>query len=196
MDLQDANGLTPLPGHQPTMPPQQRCGRDDAAGHRDAGRSLDRPASAARSAQSSRGRGLVRSRTATSWRSASVSASLEAELRASSASHDYAWTKIQYSSRTATDHRSTNTPNDRSRLATEFSTRTSDEHRDVSDPRDHERMRRRSDWACERRCSARVGAPETRWRSASASSTLACHNGISQSVKILRLSLRYRFAAA
>lgn len=108
----------------------RRCHRSDVAGvtmrqaRRDFGRSRDRAASTARSAQSSRGRGLIRCGTAISWRSASISASLEAELRASSVSQDNAWTKIPYDSRTVTDHRSMNTTNSRSRLATKFSTRT------------------------------------------------------------------------
>jgi hypothetical protein len=71
-----------------------RCQRSKIAGvttrheRKAFGRSRDKAASTARSAQLSCGRGLVRRSTATSWRSASISASLDAEDRASSANQD------------------------------------------------------------------------------------------------------------
>ena len=60
---------------------------------RQAGRGSSRtsPASIARSAQLTRGWVSWRRRTATSWRSMSSSASLAAELLASSASHRSTW---------------------------------------------------------------------------------------------------------
>jgi hypothetical protein len=88
------------------MPPQQRGGRDDAARPQGFGRSRAKAASTARSAQLSRGRRVVRRSTATSWRSASISTSLDAEDRASSASQDNPWAKAWYNSRATTAHRS------------------------------------------------------------------------------------------
>ncbi len=63
-------------------------------------------ASAARSDQDSFGFGLARRSTATSWRSASISASLEAEDRASNESQDTTVTSSRYTSGTSTsaDH--------------------------------------------------------------------------------------------
>lgn len=63
-------------------------------------------ASTARSDQSSFGFGLVRRSTATSWRSASISASLDAEDRASNESRDTIVTSSRYASgiSTSADH--------------------------------------------------------------------------------------------
>ena len=59
-------------------------------------------ANTARSAQSRRGRGLVRRRTATSWRSTRSSTSLAEEVRPSSRTSPSTCRKIQYSSRSDT----------------------------------------------------------------------------------------------
>jgi hypothetical protein len=88
------------------VPAQHCCGRDDAAGPQGFGSSRDRAANTARPAQLSRGRGLARRSTTISWPSASISASFDAEDRASSASQDNPWATTWYNSRAATAHRS------------------------------------------------------------------------------------------
>ncbi len=59
-------------------------------------------AKTARSGHDSRGFGLVRGRTATSCRSASISASFDADDRASRAIHENTWTTSRYGNRAAT----------------------------------------------------------------------------------------------
>ena len=76
-----------------------------------------RAAKIARSAQSMRGRGLVRRRTATSWRSTRSSTSLAADVRHDSRTSPSTCQKIKYSNRSDTpgscltsDHRWSATP--------------------------------------------------------------------------------------
>ena len=71
----------PLPGDQAAVPPQDGAGGDQPVHPQPCGRRRISAARTARSAQSSRGRGWVRRSTATSCRSTSSSAFLEADDR-------------------------------------------------------------------------------------------------------------------
>jgi hypothetical protein len=73
----------PLAGDQAAVPPQDGAGGDQPVHPQPCRKSRISAARTARSAQSSRGRGLVRRSTVTSCRSTSSSASLDADDRAS-----------------------------------------------------------------------------------------------------------------
>ena len=85
----------PFLSHQATMPSQDGAGRDQPVCLQPLGSCRISAASTARSAQSSRGRGLRRRRTATSCRSTSSSAFLDAGDRPSRTSQLQSRTKIR-----------------------------------------------------------------------------------------------------
>ena len=88
-------GVGPLPGDQAAVPAQDGSGVTSRCIRSLAGRSRISVARTARSAQSSRGRGLARRSTATSCRSTSNSASLEADDRPSRISQPQSRTKTR-----------------------------------------------------------------------------------------------------
>jgi hypothetical protein len=95
----------PLPGDQAAVPAQDGTGGDQPVRPQPSGQVPDQRGEDARSAQSSRGRGLVRRSTATSCRKASNSALLEADDRPSKTSQPQSRMKMRYSRRRdADDH--------------------------------------------------------------------------------------------
>ncbi len=87
--------IGPLAGDQAAVPAQDGSGGDQPVRSQPAGRSRISAARTARSAQSSRGRGWARRSTATSCRSTSSSASLEADDRPSRTSQPQTRTKMR-----------------------------------------------------------------------------------------------------
>jgi hypothetical protein len=116
--------LAPLRRDQSAMPAQQRARRHDPAPAQRLGRTRASTASTARSGQVIFDFGFPRRRIATSCRSASISASLNAEERASSTSHD----NTVVSSRQVTEG-STGTDHGRDKAAGQATGRVDDQHR-------------------------------------------------------------------
>jgi hypothetical protein len=96
--------IGPVLGDQAAVPAEDCFGVTSRCWRSHAGRVRIRADRMARSGQVSRGLGLVRRSTATSWRRTSSSTSLVALLRARSTSQPTNRAKIRYSRRSSTHH--------------------------------------------------------------------------------------------
>jgi hypothetical protein len=95
-------GIGPSSANETAMPVQDRVQRDQAMTTQRAGRPPHEGANTARSAQSMRGRGLVRRKTATSCRSTRSSTSLVTDVRLISRTSPSTCQEIKYSNRSDT----------------------------------------------------------------------------------------------